>query len=32
MLNVSPSAQQRIAAYFQSHAVSPIRIIFDTGG
>ena len=32
MLNVSPSAQKRIAGYFQSRAVSPIRIFFDTGG
>ena len=32
MLKVSLSAQQRLAAYFQSRTVSPIRIIFDTGG
>lgn len=32
MLTVSPLAQQRIADYFQSRTVSPIRIVFDTGG
>jgi hypothetical protein len=32
MLNVSPSARQHIAGYFQSHAASPIRIVFDNGG
>jgi hypothetical protein len=32
MLHVSPLAQQRIADYFHSRTISPIRIILDTGG
>ena len=32
MFQVSASAQQRIAAYFQSREVAPIRIFFETGG
>jgi hypothetical protein len=32
MLNVSPSAQQRITAYFHNRTISAIRVIFDSGG
>ena len=32
MLTISPAAQQHIAHYFQNRRVSPVRIIFDTGG
>jgi hypothetical protein len=32
MLSVSNKAQECIATYFQSRAVSPIRIFYDAGG
>jgi hypothetical protein len=32
MFNVSDVAQQRIAEYFQNREISPIRVVYDSGG